>query len=378
MQWYSGFYQLTHDFSALPFHYSELRQIIKVTTSLAGSCCRLKMTNLYGRQNLIFDEVILADNPEFKNSHQIYCHHQEQIVIPRGQYLFTDPVSMPIHVGQSLYIQMEATRPQTYADFASTYQPGITNATISRGISTAPSFNNHWHSRKGWFSLESLEVQTDRPVFKIEITGDSLVESGMVTEPLIQYFNRQFPNRLVWYQTGIAGNQLMIDAPVEEPLYETFGISLLHRHQLQKINSNLTLAIIGTNDLLLPYYSRLVAEQNVTPQQLALGFQRLRYQCRLNKSKLLTTTIATLRMFDTANLQPSEEIIDRQRQLLNHFLLQQPGVVDGGTLLTDHDTGQLRSQYDFGDHLHWSPAGGRQIAKLFIPLIQHEIDEKSR
>ena len=183
---------------------------------------------------------------------------------------------------------------------------------------------------------------------------------------------------MVWYQTGIAGNQLMIDAPVEEPLYETFGISLLHRHQLQETNSKLTLAIIGTNDLLLPYYSRLVAEQNVTPQQLALGFQRLRYQCRLNKSKLLTTTIATLRMFDTANLQPSEEIIDRQRQLLNHFLLQQPGVVDGGTLLTDHDTGQLRSQYDFGDHLHWSPAGGRQIAKLFIPLIQHEIDEKSR
>lgn len=381
MQWYPAFYQLTHDFSALPFHYAELCQVIKITPSLSGQSCRLKLTNRYGKNKLVYDEIKVADNLLFKNPSYIYHHHQQQIIIPRGQVLRTDPTQMLIQEGKPVYIRMVAHHPQEYADFASTYCTGMTNAVISRKMVNDPSLNTHWRARKGWFSLESLEIQSDQPVFQVEITGDSLVETGMVTAPLIQYFNRYYPKQFIWYQTGISGNQLVTDAPVEEPIYETFGSSLLSRHDKPHPNSDLTIAIIGTNDLLLPYYSHVVAEQNITPLRLANGFQQLREECQQQESQLLTTTIAPIRMFDTPTLQPAEQIINRQRYLVNQSLRHQPGILDGDAVLTDCQTGQLKPRYDFGDHLHWSPAGGRKIAQLFIPYIEQakrQMHEKKR
>lgn len=371
MPWYPSFYQLTHDFSALPFHYEKLCQVVKITPSLSGHHCRLKLTNRYGKQDLVFDEIMIADNPAFNDAQTICYLHQRQIIIPQGQVIKTDPVLLMTNSGQPVYVRMVAKRSQEYADFASTYQSDLTNATISRSLTMKPVFSNRWRAQKGWFSLESLEIQTLRsPKYQIEITGDSLVESGMVTAPLIQYFNQHYPDQFVWYQTGISGNQLLHDAPVEEPLYETFGNSLLHRQRLNPISTQITLAIIGTNDLLLPYYSHVIADQNVTPRTLLQGFQQLQNQCATRESRLLTTTIASLRLFDLPTLQPVEELIELQRERINQLLVQQPGVIDGGQLLTNPRTGQLDDRYDFGDHIHWNPAGGQKIAKAFSFLIQ--------
>lgn len=369
MQWVPSHYQATHDMSALPFHYDKLCQVVKVTPTISGNQMRLKLTNRFGRHALLFNDVQIASTPHFTAAQQVTSHYQSQIIIPEHSVIRTDPITFPIKVGQPVYIKMIANHPQEYVDFASTYQTMLTNAALSRQSDFIPPLTERWRNRKGWFSLESLEVSSSiNPVY-VEITGDSLVESGMVVAEMIRGFNQSNPNQLCWLQTGISGNQLCHDAPMEEPLYETFGRSLLKRLQKSTLRPNMTIAIIGTNDLILPFYSKTMAEQNVTPQEIISGYQKLAAICRARQSKLLTTTIAPLRLFDVPDPLPAEQIITSQRRTINTWLRQRSWIVDGARQLRDaHDN--LTAKYDFGDHLHWSPAGGQEIAKLLIPQVK--------
>lgn len=375
MQWLPSHFQMTHDMSALPFRYGELCQVIKVTPTISDQQMRLKLTNRYGRKGLVFDQVQVADNPQFRGGRSITCRHQQQILIPAQQVIRTDPLDYQVIAGHPLYLKMVATRPQLYVDFASTYQTTVTNAALSRHHDFVPPLSERWHSRKGWFSFEALEVATSARPFQIELTGDSLVESGMVVAELIQHFNQITPNQICWLQTGISGNQLCHDAPMEEPLYETFGRSLLKRFQKPDRQTDLTIALIGTNDLILPFYSKTMAEQNITPKNIINGFQQLQKLCQARMNQLLTTTIAPLRLFDLPDPLPAEQIITRQRRAINAWLRQQPWIVDGARHLRDAQD-NLAAKYDFGDHLHWGPTGGKVMAQLLIPRIENMLMKK--
>lgn len=375
MMWQNAFFQLTHDFSALPFRYPELCQIIKVTPSLSGNAVRLRLTNHYGFRTLRFEQIKIAHNSHFVNAIWIKAAGQSVIKIPAGKEVITDPQKFMVHCNQPVYIKMIANQPQTYADFASTYNSQLTNASLSRHPEFQPPLTNRMSNRKGWFCFEALEVVTNDHVLHVEVTGDSLVESGMVTGPLMQYFNRYCPNEISWLQTGIAGNQLLNDVPVEEPLYETFGKSLLKRYSQENYSIDLTIALIGTNDLMMPFYSHTIAGQNVTGHQLIAGYDRLKVISRQRGSRLITSTIAPVRLFDLPDLQPdlqaSEQIIQQLRIQVNRCIKKRPGVIDAAKELTDPQTGNLAVSYDFGDHIHWNIAGGQRVARLLIPLIMN-------
>lgn len=373
MTWHFADYQLTHDFSALPFRYRELCQVVKFTPSLSGQQIRLRLTNRYGRHSLRFDQLLIADNDQFIHAEPVLASGQQGLVIPPGHILITDPLRTAIHCGQPLYIKMMAKRPQVYADFASTYHPGLTNAALSRHAEFQPPLTSQFKNRKGWFSLEALEVYTDYDVNTVELTGDSLIESGMMTTPLIEYFNCHHPNKISWLQSGISGNQLLHDAALDEPIYQTFGPALLKRFANKKMSTNLTVAVIGTNDLLMPFFSSSIDEQSVTTEDLLTGYRNLGRQCQRQGSRLLTTTIAPFRLFDLPNYQTSERKINQRRLIVNAGLRGQDGVVDAAQSLSDPISHQLLPRYDFGDHIHWNASGGRQVANLFIPKIERAL-----
>ena len=58
--WQAAWYYENIDFSAMPFKMRELSQLIKITSFLSGKELRLKLTNYYGKEELIFDEIYVA------------------------------------------------------------------------------------------------------------------------------------------------------------------------------------------------------------------------------------------------------------------------------------------------------------------------------
>lgn len=360
MPWAASFDQLTHDFSALPFRYQELTQLVKLTPLIAGSRCRLHLTNRYGSHSLRFEEVAIA-NRTAHGPQGIFTYHGEStIVIPAGGELNTDPLDFPIYVGQAVYVTMRAHHRQTYADFASCYHPGWVNAMLARSSQAQPELSHNWHQRKGWFSLERLDVLSDHQPLDVEITGDSLVETGMLTTPLFHYSCQHFPNQIAWHATGILGNQLLHDGPSDEPLYQTFGPALLKRQVLQTPRP-LTIALIGSNDLVVPFYSH--QENMASVGQLTTGYQHLADHCaRLIVPSLTPVAPAGL-------THDSIHLINQRRQALNHWLVQQPWCVDINRRMANLDDTALKGPLNFGDGLHWSPRGGRVAAQLLLPQI---------
>lgn len=374
MTWIPSFFQLTHDFSPLPFHYRELCQVIKITPSISGEHIRLKLTNYFGSYPLVFEQILISRDPHFKRANLITQNDHQAVHIPAHHSIFTDACSYHIRSGEAVYILMKAHHPQTYADFACTYNPKYVNATLSRHYDFIPPLSQRWQNRKGWFCFESLEVDSSSTPLQFEVTGDSLVETGMVTGPLFTYFNQYYPNQIAWLNTGISGNQLLCDAPVEEPLYETFGRSLLTRQQSSHRHPQLLIAIIGSNDLIMPYYSKGIAEQNKSPRDFIQGMKNLLQMMNTRKCHLLSTTIAPIHLFDLPNPQPLELIIQRQRLQINQWLKQQSWTIDGSSLMAVGPEQQtLRPDYDFGDHLHWNPRGGQVFADLLIQYIEKQI-----
>ena len=76
-----------------------------------------------------------------------------------------------------------------------------------------PKLSDTWQSRKGWFCLEEVDVWTKATPKYLEITGDSLMEMGMITAPLMQYLMTVHPDEVTVLNTAISGSRLIHDAP---------------------------------------------------------------------------------------------------------------------------------------------------------------------
>lgn len=363
-----AYLQATHDFSSLPFKYTQLNQLVKLTPFLSGERCQLLFSNRYGKSDLVFDSVRVADNPAMTNASAVTFQGQWSLSLKRGCHLFSsDAVEFPVHAGQPLYVQMIASRKQAYADFTCSYATGWVNAAISRRVNFRPQLPDNWHARHGWVCLDGLNVLTDRSPEYLELTGDSLAETGMVAQELFSQLLKAYPEQLVAINTGISGNRLLHDAPQDGPLFATYGNSLLHRLKDETRNPDLRVALIGSNDLLLPMYSQEAHTQNAELIDMCQGFMKLS-----QIGSLITTTIAPFRLFDGPRTD-AEKQVNRLRQNLNRCLSAHPFVVNTAPLVANQSDSALATQMDFGDGMHLSPRGGAAVADALMPAIKQTL-----
>lgn len=366
MQWQSGYSQLTHDLRAMAFRYPELCQVIKFTSFLSGTKLRLTLTNYYGVAELKFDQILVADNPKFHDAQEVLTNHQTGLTIPVGDVRVTDPVDFKVTCGQAVYIKVTASRSQTYCDFAVTYDPSWVNASMGRHANHQPPLNDRWNRGHGWVSLTMMEVWTDATPQVIEFTGDSLVETGMVTAALFEQSIQDFPNQLTWLVTGISGNRLLTDTPQNKNPERTYGPSLLHRYgrlSQRPYEPTITLVSIGANDLLVPLDNPEGREEEPTLERLEIGYQALRTIIEDRHSQVRVLTLPPVRLPGQRDLLLASELqIDQLRRNLNAWLSQQSWSIDAGGAVTDQD-GRRLPDVDFGDNLHLSPYGGKLMGQ---------------
>lgn len=367
MNWQSGYYQAPHDFRAYPFHYAELCQVVKLTSFLGGDQVRVHLTNRWGKRPLHFSSLMVASRPDFNGAVGI-----KNLTIPAGQALVTSPLSIAVRAGGPLYFRLVAETAQTYADYASTYDPTWVNAALSRTAGHQPTLRNRWHQLKSWFSLAGFDVWTTAVPVMAHLIGDSLVETGMLAAALFRRTMQDFPTQVSWVVDGISGNRLLRDAPTNQVLMRTFGEALLRRLiRHERPAGQVTVASIGGNDLILPVANPLGGGPEPSVATLADGYTKLNGLLAERGSKLVLPTIAPLRVPKaTGPLSAGERRANERRRQLNQWLIKRSYTVDTAPLLTDAQ-GQLAARADFGDQLHLSPAGGEILAAGLWPEIQH-------
>lgn len=363
--WQWGAVSTCDNFASLPFKLPQLSQLVKLTVGISGPAIRLSLTNRYGDKNLIFDQVAVANNPQMANRQVVTADHRATIMVTAGQALLTDSVIVNVTAGQPLYVRLVTSRPQSYADFASTYDPRMVNGTYSRRTGLLPSLPTGCHARKGWFCLEGVQVLSSDQPLTVKLTGDSLAEMGLVATSLVKQLRARSSRPVVLINTAISGSRLLNDAPVDEPLFVTFGQSLLHRLARPRWVTDITVALTGSNDLILPFWSHDAFLPTV--QQLVNGVDRLAKLVGQQGSHLLMTTIPPFDLHLPANQVAVSRHLADVRCRINQQLLKRPFVVNVEPLVAVD--GQLTVQADFGDQLHYSPAGANLVATALFQWI---------
>lgn len=366
-RWQTAVWYGCSNFATLPFRFKHLTQLVQLTPGITGSSLRLVLMNRYGDEDLVFNQVMVADNPEMTWSVRVTINGQQELTIPRGQVVRTDPVRATAVAGQPLYVMMVANRPQRYADFNSTYDPNLANAIYSQALHFRPQLPTGDHARKGWFCLAGVEVLSDEHPLVVELTGDSLAEMGLVATPLMKRL--RLNRHVVLLNTAISGSRLLRGAPTDEPLYATFGDSLLSRMAGDQFAVDLAVALIGSNDLILPFWSR--DAQLPTAEQLVDGFDQLNRLVQRRGAQLVTTTIPPVGLHLVDAQQAASQQVAVIRHQTNRQLATRQYVIDVEPLIANDNV--LKQEADFGDQLHYSAAGANLVAGAIYDRINDKM-----
>lgn len=361
MSWQPGYYQAPHNFQARPFEFPQLDMVIKMTSFLAGTAVRVRLQNLFAPTPIIFDQGWLSLSADFNDAQPLTLAGQSQLVIPPQTTQLTDPLPITVAAGQPLYLRFQASQPQVYMDVNITYATKYVNATWRRQRGHLPHLASRYDQPHAWFNVGGVDVLTQETPLVIEITGDSLVEMGMLTHGLFDLTLAQAANQVTWLQTGIAGNRLLSDAPATTGNLATYGQATLQRLRLatRPWPVEMTVVNAGLNDLLVPLKLPQLKLTLPTATQLITAYQQLAQQQAVLIPTLSPSVLAT-----TGSVRG-----EQQRQLVNEFLRHQPWSVDLEATLSDQP-GRLKTSFDFGDQLHWNLAAGQAVAKQLWSALQ--------
>lgn len=371
MNWEISYYRTPHDNRAQPFRYQELCQVVKLTPFLGGQAIQVLLTNAYGEAPLKFKRLLLAHDEAFSDAVIVPKDGQAEFTIPQGQAIGMDLITFSVDAGQPLYFRLEADQPQIYVDLASTYDPSLVNASLTGRVAATPHLREKWQQRKSWFSLAGFRVLREKSAPLVELAGDSLIETGMVAAALGKYLLTNYHDQVGMINTAVSGSQLVCDSPTDTPLLATFGPSLLRRLSQSPWRPAVMIASAGGNDLMIPSISN---QKEVALPELQAGFEKLVKLVEQHGGALIVPTLGPKRAKDAA-YGGGKTAVNEKRKALNQWLGQFPWTVDVTAALSD-DQGYLAPQYDFGDHLHLSPAGGEAFAKAIEVRLATLLEER--
>ncbi|MFT9457355.1 MAG: SGNH/GDSL hydrolase family protein [Liquorilactobacillus hordei] len=366
MKWQTAWVHECSDFSTLPFKMTELTEIIQMTLNVSGNAVRFELSNLYGEEDLVFNEVSFSADKKFHVKHRIYYDSKTTIIIQKGTTIMTDALDVKILPGQKVFLRLISSRAQKYMDFASTYDTSMTNAAIVRRAGVNPSLRQTFGARRGWFCLSKAEVFSNYQPKIVSLIGDSLIEMGYVSDSLMALLYQKFPNKVVVLNHGVSGQRLLNDAPQDEPLFATFGMKT--RKILPKVlqnSPNIVLMFAGLNDLILPVFSQEAKNQLAQAQVLFKEVEYIYKQITSNKSEFMLSTITPFEIGHTKEIHTSvmEQNLLTRINLNKLFQKKYQTELINSAALVEDKTCHLLREYDLGDHIHINKAAGEIIAQ---------------
>lgn len=371
VEWKLGWYHSCDNYRTLPFTFPELTEVIQAVINLSGKAVRLNLSNLYGKTKLVFQKVEVSLDEKFHVKQTATFNGVARAEIVQGTIIMSDPVWLKVSAGMKLYVKLSSCVKQTYSDFCCTYDTTMTNAAFVRNYKGLPHLQRSMTARRGWFCLNEINILTDNMPEIINMTGDSLVEMGQISASVAEVMYRAYPEKVVVVNTGISGGRLLYDAPDDEQLYQTFGLSLLKRAstEAQKINPIWTIAFIGSNDLLMPLLSKEAAGQTVTVETFLQGILQLRRILVERNSRFILGTILPFSLGHGTVPHTSRYIQAVEKRFkINQQLYLLPETIDCSRIVEDENH-CLKAEYDFGDHLHLNKRGGQKIAAAICAKI---------
>lgn len=215
-----------------------------------------------------------------------------------------------------------------------------------------------------------MDVFTTPPRQVIAVLGDSITAMELWTKPAQRALLAEGAENVL-LNLGISGERLLL--PTHIPAYggaQHFGdggLARLGRDILRIPGITQVVVALGVNDISQPGGEKRLSppiEERCTAEGLIAGFREVIRQCRQRGLTIYGCTITPFGEYLTGNPETC-----RIRSEVNDWIRsgEFDGVIDFAACTADPaDPDRYLPEYDSGDHLHPSAAGGEAMARAFL------------
>jgi len=343
-------------------HDVTLRQSLR--TSLGGQQLRLVISNQYGAAPLTIGTLTVRKSAAESSQAVLFQGHDGTVVAP-GARVISDPVSLPVHAGDRLEVDLHLPEPSTPAGF---HWDAQEQTQVLRGNAAGHQGGPVLETLTTRAFVSELWVDSAQPPSSVVTIGDSITDGNGSSIGRDQRWPDHLARRLASrgvavLNAGIAGNRL---------LHGGWGESALTRFERDVLGQRGVRAVIvllGTNDIGFPGSPFAPSEAPASLNDITDGFRQLTEQAHARNVRLVVGTVPP---FEHAlagtpmegHYSPQKEAL---RQALNDWIRHAgafDAVVDFDAILRDPARStQLDPTLDSGDHLHPGDAGYKRMAE---------------
>lgn len=356
-------------------HDATLRQVIRL--SAGGNRIRLRLSNAFGTQPLVIDNVHVAHSLspagariDPASDRPVTFNGLASVTIPAGASYLSDPVAMAAAPLAVLAVSLHLAE----APDRQTGHPGSRSTSyLVHGDQSAAADLANAQKVEHWYQLAGIEVEAPAAAGAVVTLGDSITDGhGATTNG-----NDRWPDRLAErlqatpatrglsvLNQGIGGNRLLLDGLGPNAL------ARFDRDVLAQPGVRTVVLLEGVNDL-----GTFTRDAPASPEghaalvaQLIGAYRQIVERAHAQGVKVIGATILP---YGGNGYYHPDAANEADRQAINRWI-REPGHFDG---VVDFDRvtrdpahpDHLRPDFDSGDHLHPSPKGYKAMADA-VPL----------
>ncbi|GAB2021011.1 SGNH/GDSL hydrolase family protein [Pseudolactococcus yaeyamensis] len=363
MNWKTIFGYVSSDYRSWPNDLQAEQQVISLRVDAGGTTIRLVLENEYGIEPLDFSSVTLM------YANQVYpvqVLRQDAISIRPGERIQTDPIALRFNAGDSFIITTQLAHPTTVTSGIVTYsnqEMQIENFYQGNFEPQTLRFrtrqeNPLLHFVYGFQYLEAVTMAETVHVF-----GDSLTQQGWLIDGLKQRLRDEHISEFGLVNLGIGGNQILVgtDRPQADPYFRQgyAGLARFERDVFSLNAPDTVLIFHGINDCLFG---------DARAEEIIAGLEKYALMTKRYGSRLVGCTLTPAGQSDFY-----KESSENKRQAVNAWIRKSSlydAVLDLDAVAHYPETPHvLKTRLDRGDGLHYSQAGGHELAQA-LPVEQ--------
>ena len=333
-----------------------------INVPFSGSALRLTFDNYCGTEDVKLSKITVFYGGEF---YPVLVNGGREAVIPAGQTVVTDPLSITINEGELVQVSFYL------ADFtlmrSVVYACGpLSEGLYANGDQTENASIDILTSRRTqlFYFLSNVSVLTDAENRAVVCYGDSITAQDWPDYLAMRCFQEGF-SRTAVIRRATSGSRIL--RQYDCLTYESYGLSGENRfaHEVPTDGADTVIIQQGINDIIHP----VGEEKNVfrpmsdlpTVEELIDGLKDYISQARKLGYKVYVGTLLPMGGWRT-----DAPFRQEMRHAYNEFIRTTDlidGCIDFDAVLRDPENpNHFRPEYDSGDHLHPSRAGYERMA----------------
>ncbi len=347
---------------------STVRQQIRMT--LGGETLKLCISNEYGEKDLFIDALYVADlispsksDIDTSTTVQITYNGKKQIVVPKGQSIYTDAIDFEFEAGQDLAVTME---------LGNTVPNTVTSHTASR-CSTWVEAGDHGKEKsvKGdtttsWYFIRLATTMATEDTGVIICFGDSLTDGASVSTNAFARWPDELAKEL---RDNGYDNYAVVNMGIGATLL-TWEINRVQRDVIDVPGAEKLIMMYGINDI--------ANTKNDKSGEMINLYKRVASQCHNNDIEIYGMTMTPTK---GASGGYYSDMVDLTRKNINKWVLSDNGSFDGAfdsaAFMADpNDPDKIKREYVsvWNDWLHFNDAGYKNLGKFIYRELTQYLD----